>query len=168
MPCFNFPRNKGLIICNAKISKNKRAAYLPLAIDTGATTTIISLKAAQEIGLLPHLPHYKTILTGTEGSEICPVIIIPKFSCLGITKRNLEVICHDLPPRSPVEGLLGLNFFKNTRLNIDFIQGITATTISPALAWGKYREDPMKAAIKTSAVILRKYRNTMPSFSSTT
>jgi len=35
----------------------------------------------------------------------------------------IRIICHTLPPTARVDGLLGLDFFRNTRLNIDFISG---------------------------------------------
>ena len=34
--------------------------------------------------------------------------------------EELEVIVHDLPPTSYVDGLLGLNFLKNFKVCLDF------------------------------------------------
>ncbi len=125
MPSFYFPKNKGLILCSAKISGHHRSAFLPLALDTGATNTIISLKTAQALGLLKNQKKQVTMVIATSGgNKTCPVIAIPEFSCLGITKRNLQVICYDLPSKRPVEGLLGLNFFKGMQMVIDFQKGL--------------------------------------------
>jgi hypothetical protein len=40
-------------------------------------------------------------------------------ACLGITRKKADVVCHNLPPESPVEGLLGLDFFKGCRITLD-------------------------------------------------
>lgn len=39
---------------------------------------------------------------------------------LGVEIKNMDIVCHDLPPQSPVEGLLGLNFLKKAKVIIDF------------------------------------------------
>ena len=128
MPEFHFNQDEGLIICHARISRGSLFTYVPLILDTGATTTIISLKAARRIGLLADLSPYKTILTTSWNKEACSDAILPGLSCLGMTRRNLRVICHDIPPGSRAEGLLGLNFFKNTNLNIEFPKGLVSIT----------------------------------------
>ena len=38
--------------------------------------------------------------------------------------KNMEVICHNLPLHSPVEGLLGLNFLKKVKVIIDLSDNI--------------------------------------------
>jgi uncharacterized membrane protein YjjP (DUF1212 family) len=42
---------------------------------------------------------------------------------LGIAVENLRVISHTLPPTTMASGLLGLDFFTNRRLSIDFKRG---------------------------------------------
>lgn len=44
------------------------------------------------------------------GVEYPPVVIVPQVFCLGRRVRFLSVACHDLPPESTVDGLLGLDF----------------------------------------------------------
>ncbi len=39
------------------------------------------------------------------------------------TARNLSILCHDLPDRSRVEGLLGLNFVKVFEVSISYAKG---------------------------------------------
>jgi hypothetical protein len=63
------------------------------------------------------------VTTGS-GTVICATVVIPRFSCLGASVRKFTVICHDLPSRSPVEGLLGLDFLKAAKVILDFDQNI--------------------------------------------
>ena len=69
---------------------------IKMALDTGASYTIIPLETAIAIGYNPALSKKHIEITTASG-----VVIVPK---------NFEVICHDLPFQSPVKGLLGLNF----------------------------------------------------------
>ncbi|MBA7511632.1 hypothetical protein ES705_03628 [subsurface metagenome] len=41
--------------------------------------------------------------------------------------KNMDVVCHNLPPESAVEGLLGLNFLKSAEAIIDFSKNIIET-----------------------------------------
>src|SRR5260221_12986909 len=83
-----------------------------LAIDTGATTTIISPHVAMAIGCEPD-PFVKNAAIITVSSfAYMPVVKIPRMDCLGVQVGGLEVICHQLPAESVVEGLLGLDFLR--------------------------------------------------------
>ena len=42
----------------------------------------------------------------------------------GVRVTNVLALCHDLPQRSLVDGLLGLSFLKHCRMSIDFKRGI--------------------------------------------
>ena len=91
-----------------------------MALDTGTTLTVIPPEAAMNIGVNPTRSRQTTEMMTGSGIIICPIVRIPKFSCLGLTLRKFEVVCHDLPAKSPVEGLLGLNFLKNAKVLLDF------------------------------------------------
>ena len=120
MSKFKLTSEKGLIICYAKISGKGKPILLKMALDTGTTKTIIPPMAALGIGINPiHSQEITEIITGS-GTEICPIVSIPKFSCLGFTVKKLDIACHALPNESPVEGLLGLDFLKVAKLTLDF------------------------------------------------
>ena len=42
------------------------------------------------------------------------------MTALGVSKKDLKVISHPMPSGSGAYGLLGLDFFENTKLTIDF------------------------------------------------
>ena len=55
-----------------------------------------------------------------------PLIKIEKLSLMGKEIENVKTLCHDLPPTSRVDGLLGLSYLKHFKLTIDFKDGILA------------------------------------------
>ena len=93
------------------------------ALDTGATTTLVSWSAAVQAGYDPSIvPDRRTITTGS-GVEYCPVVPVERLEALGKAMRHIDVLCHDLPPSARVDGLLGLNFLSRFDLRINFKQG---------------------------------------------
>lgn len=52
------------------------------------------------------------------------MIEIAGIEALGQKRESFPVLCHTLPPSSSVEGVLGLDFFRDHRLTIDFPAGI--------------------------------------------
>ena len=47
---------------------------------------------------------------------------LDKVTVLGKSVRNVPAICHDLPPQSPVNGLLGLSFMKWFDIDLHFLK----------------------------------------------
>lgn len=86
---------------------------------------MIPVETAQALGIDP----FKSTLPPLEistanGIVLAPLIKIPLFTCFGVTYKNIEIICHNLPQESCAEGLLGLNFLKKTKIIIDFSESI--------------------------------------------
>ena len=96
------------LIVHAKLSAS-RHVLVRLLVDTGATYTLIPLKVAMAIGCDPSVAQRRIPIVTVSAVEYPPLVTIPSLECLGHRLRNVEVICHDLPPSSAVEGLLGLN-----------------------------------------------------------
>lgn len=96
---------------------------IEVALDTAATTTSIPIYVASALGYKVSKPkRIEEVVTGS-GVEAVPIIEIKELTAIGQTIENIEVMCHDLPPDAPVEGLLGLNFLMNFDLNISFSKG---------------------------------------------
>jgi len=121
---FKFPLNlePGVIIVNALVSSGTKQLMLRLALDTGATYTQIPLKVALALGC--ELTTEKIEIVTASGIEYVPIATLATVECLSYKVPNLKVVCHDLPPKSPVEGLLGLNFLKHFNLSLKFLQKI--------------------------------------------
>lgn len=91
-----------------------------MALDTGATLTVISLNTARAIGYDPSKSGDNVKLVTAGGVVLAPKLRLRSVACLGQKVANLHVVCHDLPAGSPIEGLLGLNFLRHFRLLLDF------------------------------------------------
>ena len=94
-----------------------------MLIDTGATYTMIPLKVAMAIGCDPALAGRIPIITAS-AVEYSPLLTVPSLTCLGQTFSNVEVACHDLPPQSAVDGLLGLNVLMRLAPFVTFAKAI--------------------------------------------
>ncbi|MDI6793316.1 MAG: hypothetical protein QME81_10685, partial [bacterium] len=68
---------------------------------------------------------FMTVLSIVTASttEIVPLINVKAMSALGHKVEEVDVACHDLPPKSRVDGLLGLTFLKNFDINLYFKKG---------------------------------------------
>lgn len=91
-----------------------------MALDTGATYTLIPPEAAFSIGLDPSKCIRKIELVTGGGVVLAPIIVVPEFRAFGFKLKKHEVICHNLPPESAIEGLLGLNFLDGFKVTLDF------------------------------------------------
>lgn len=124
MPEFKFDPRQTIILCHAEIANQGIELSLKMAVDTGATYTIVPTETAVAIGCDPLRTRRRIEITTGSSVEYVPLIIVPKFRAFGVEIKNMEVICHNLPAQSPVEGLLGLNFLKKARIIIDFSRSI--------------------------------------------
>ena len=95
-----------------------------MALDTGATYVLIPHHIAESLGYDPVSSGERIPLTTASGVEIVPLITLESISVLGKKVNDVKFVCHDLPPTSHIDGLLGLSYFRNSRIKLDFIDGI--------------------------------------------
>ena len=79
----------------------------PVVLDTGASFTIVATEILVRLGYDPASPLLKRqrIVTGS-GVEYAPRITERSAASFGQKDANLEVLCHDLPAESLVDGLM--------------------------------------------------------------
>lgn len=118
----NIPKN--IINVYSLIKGPRDRKTLRMVLDTGASYTMIPIKKAREIGYDPPASSKKIEIFTASGIEYVSVITIASFKSLGIEVKELEVVCHDLPPQSPVDGLLGINFLIHYPPFIEFYSRI--------------------------------------------
>jgi predicted aspartyl protease len=96
---------------------------MQLALDTGATTTVINVAMLVAIGYDPALSANRIQVTTGSGVEFAPQVELMRLTALGQERYGLQVLAHTLPPTSGVDGLLGLDFLRGLRLSVDFRAG---------------------------------------------
>lgn len=125
MGYISFNPTDGLIVLRLTVgginAENFRNVIV--ALDTGASNTSIPTKIASDLGY--YLTNPKQVVLLTTGSGIVPakIITVRKLTAIGETIENIDVVCHDLPFRSTIDGVLGLNFLSHFDLNISFSTG---------------------------------------------
>ena len=117
---FRLDLSHGIILCKVRLCHRRHSIFVKLAVDTGASLTMISVEAALAIGLEPAKTQKHIEITTANGIVYAPVVNVPTIECFGVKLKDLEAVCHNLPSESPVEGLLGLNFLSQANVIIDF------------------------------------------------
>ncbi len=133
---FSFDPLQGLIIIRAELEGPSGAAVLRLALDTGATGTLINAGMLVSIGYDPALAQDRVQVTTGSGVEFAPLIVANKLAALGQERTDFAVLCHTLPPSANVDGLLGLDFLRGRHLNIDFRNGQISLVLSHVVVDG--------------------------------
>lgn len=121
---FPFNPERGLIIVRVEVFGPSGSAILRLALDTGATSTLINAGPLTAMGYDPTLTSERFELTTGSGVEYAPRITLLRISALGESRKSFPALCHTLPPTCGVDGLLGLDFFRGRTLQIDFQKGL--------------------------------------------
>ena len=118
---FPFDPQDNLIVVPVEVHGKSHLITLNMAVDTGATWTILPIKTCSIIGAV----HQRriSIVTGSR-VESAQLMTIPLIKAFGIDITNFKVVAHDLPPSLLVDGLLGMNFLKRAMLTIDFHKNI--------------------------------------------
>jgi len=120
---FPFNPHDRLIVVDAELEGPTGGGVLRLALDTGATSTVINEAALMAAGYDPTLaPGHVQVTTGS-GVEYVPLVPVSRLKALGQERISFPVLCHTLPPSAGVDGVLGLDFFRGLTLTVDFRLG---------------------------------------------
>ena len=114
---------QNLITVEAEIFKGGKSRIVRMALDTGATYLMIPWHVVEVLGYAPAKVRRKISITTASGTEIAPLLTLDKVKVLGRAVNKVQAICHDLPPHSPVDGLLGLSFLKWFDIDLHFRKG---------------------------------------------
>ena len=112
---FRFDPKAGLILVKTKLYGPHGDTVVNLALDTGATWTLVSWETAVLVGCDPASIQQRTAITTK--------LNLRSVEALGKAVKNLEILCHTLPPTSRVDGLLGLNFLRRFNVRLNFKEG---------------------------------------------
>jgi aspartyl protease family protein len=111
------------IVLFATIGHGDVKRRLKMVLDTGATYCMIPWHIGEELGYEPALSRKHVPINTANGQIHVPMITIESMMVLGKKIENCEILVHDLPETSRVDGLIGLNFLKHCKLILDFHKG---------------------------------------------
>ena len=97
---------------------------MDLALDTGASTTIISTKVAKEIGY--ELSQITALASFGDASQthLVPKVVLKSLSLADARVENIEALCYTIPEEYGIDGVIGLNFLRHFNIGLDFKQGV--------------------------------------------
>lgn len=119
-----FDPARDLIITRARLRGPLGDVNVRLALDTGATRTLVNQEALLRAGYDPGLSRDYIRIATASNTEYVPLVAVEMIQALGQERANLRIFAHSLPPGAAVDGLLGLDFLRGHRLAIDFRAGI--------------------------------------------
>jgi clan AA aspartic protease (TIGR02281 family) len=110
----------GLITVDVEIYKGNKSRIVRMGLDTGATYRMVPWQVVEILGYAPAKARRNISITTASGTEIAPMLRLDRVKVLGKSVRNVAAVCHDLPPQSSVNGLLGLSFLKSFDIDLHF------------------------------------------------
>jgi len=113
-----------VVIIKVECLGDKGSRILDLIFDTGSTYTMIPWKVAESLGYAPALCRKRVPIITASSTETVPLITVKSMVALGHKVDYVNVACHDLPPKSRVDGLLGLSFLKHFDINLYLKKGV--------------------------------------------
>ena len=125
---YPFDPERGLIVVQAEVFGPSGSIVLRLALDTGATGTMVNVALLTAVGYDPSLVPDRVQVTTGSGVEFAPRILVARIKALGRERSDFPVLAHTLPPSASVDGLLGLDFLRGHAVRIDFRQGVVSFT----------------------------------------
>ena len=120
---FPFNSKSGLIVIPTRLLGPNGDVVIRLALDTGATESMVNWNIIVLLGYDPAAVSERIRLTTGSGVEFVPQINISEAQALHMIRKNFPILCHTLPPSATVDGVLGLDFFRDHRLELDFRKG---------------------------------------------
>ena len=123
-----FNPHRGLVVVQAEVFGQSGSIVLRLALDTGATGTMINVAPLAAIGYDPSLAPERIQVTTGSGVEYTPRISVIRIKAMGQERSQFPVLAHTLPPSASIDGLLGLDYMRGQAVSIDFRRGTVSLT----------------------------------------
>lgn len=115
-----FDAQRGLIVIPTRLGGPHGDVVVRLALDTGATRTLINWDPIVFIGYDPAGIGPRVEVTTGSGIEFVPELSVQSVEALQQVRVDFPLLCHTLPPSATVDGVLGLDFMRGHRLVVDF------------------------------------------------
>ena len=102
-----FNPHHGPIIVRTEVSGPSGIDVLRLALDTGATGTMINVGLLAALGYDPALAPDRVQVTTGSGVEYVPRIEVSRIKALGQERTSFPVLAHTLPPSASIGAPFG-------------------------------------------------------------
>ena len=120
MTLVSFSRKAPLIVVPVTIKTETKIWEYKFAVDTGATISLMDISLLSDIGYKKEDYIRSTQTITASKTETVYEYNLDNIMAIGLIRRNFKIISRSLPMGLGIDGLLGLNFFKNKELTIDF------------------------------------------------
>ncbi|MBA4063220.1 MAG: hypothetical protein C0501_05810 [Isosphaera sp.] len=124
------------IILEGWVTGPRRTVKVRLALDTGATDTLIRATVLAAAGIVPPATAPRRRMRSATGGATAPFVRVRQLLVLGRTRADFPVAAFDLPPAVMYDGLLGLDFFRGLVLTLDFARGLVR--LDPRRPWWRF------------------------------
>jgi len=118
-----FDISASVIVVEPELEGEDVSEIIKMVFDTGATYTMLPWKIARVLGLKAEVSERRIDIITASGVESVPLVNLKSIRLFDKKVSNIDVVIHDLPAKSYVDGLLGLNFLRNFDLYINFKDG---------------------------------------------
>lgn len=117
---FSFKRGQ-LIIPPSRVEHEYISHFPQIALDTGARSTLITPKLADEIGIKLSVGYdgRPVRISGIGGTVSAKRVTIKRISIGSIAVENIHAVCSPLSHSLNLDGVLGLDFLQYFNLVID-------------------------------------------------
>lgn len=123
---FPFDARRGLVVVQTELFGPRGSIVLRLALDTGATATMINVAPLVAIGYDPSLSEDRVQVTTGSGVEFVPRLQLARIKFLGVDRVEVPILSHTLPPSATIDGLLGLDLLRGQTLVVDFRESVVS------------------------------------------
>src|SRR5262245_57192293 len=125
---FPFSSRRGLIFVRADIEGPNRTVAVQLVLDTAATFTFINTNKLVAAGCDATKSSKHVQFATASGLASAKVVYLRRLAALGVTRNAFPVLAPDVPVSTSADGLLGLDFLRGLKLEIDFRAGTLELT----------------------------------------
>jgi hypothetical protein len=113
-----------------------RTHVFRFVVDTGTNLTSMRVDLLRLLGFDPATSPQSRRLRSATSTVRVPVLIVPRLASLGQTRSDFEIAAHDPPAAFSADGLLGLDFYRDLCLTIDFHCG--RISLNPHGKWWQF------------------------------
>jgi len=93
---------------------------IDMILDTGAVYTVIAWDVVKDIGYDPATSDQRMPIVTANGVIEAPLVTVESMELVELKADKVDVVCHDIPEITGIEGLLGLSFLRHFRILLDY------------------------------------------------